>query len=400
MKFSRNEIHTLRLTAVGHFGAHFAMLVYPTAAVAIARQEGLPLDVVLGWSFLGYFVFGLGALPIGFLTDHVRARWVVRLGVLGLGPAMTLVATSRPGPGLAAALACVGLMASLYHPAGMGLISRTVRSRGTALGINGVFGNVGIAGAPVLTEIAAATWGWRGAYVAIGVLLLVLGTAVSFAPIEEPAPGTSTVDDDHHESGERTKLFVVLLIAMTLGGFSYRANTVAQPAYYAERVHFMGYGAATSLAYVLGTLGQYVGGRLADRYDLRILYVAFHAVSIPFVASMAMLSEAPLLAAGAAFVFFSIGMQPIENSLVARFTPDRWRSTGYGLKFSVVFGIGALSVRGVSMMIASYTVAAVFLAIAVVVAMLTAVAAALAWRTRGRPILNVAAPSPAAAEVG
>jgi MFS family permease len=398
MKFSRNEIHTLRLTAVGHFGAHFAMLVYPTAAVAIARQEGLPLDVVLGWSFLGYLVFGLGALPIGFLTDHVRARWVVRLGVLGLGPAMMLVAASDPGPWLVAALACVGLMASLYHPAGLGLISRTVRARGTALGINGIFGNIGVAGAPLLTEIAAAAWGWRGAYAAIGLLLLVLGAAVSFFPIEEPAPGSVTRDDEHHESGERTKLFAILLIAMTLGGFSYRANTVAQPAYYAERIHFMGYGAATSLVYVLGGVGQFVGGRLADRYDLRILYVAFHAISIPFVVSMALLSGAPLLVAGAAFVFFSIGMQPIENSLVARFTPDRWRSTGYGMKFSVVFGIGALSVRGVSMMIASYTVAAVFLAIAVVVTMLTAVAAGLAWRTRGRPILNVTAP--AAVEAG
>ncbi len=96
----------------------------------------------------------------------------------------------------------------------------------------------------------------------------------------------------------------------------------------------------------------------------------------------------PLVRLGAAFVFFSIGMQPIENSLVARFTPDRWRATGYGLKFSVVFGIGALSVRGVQRFITHYSLAHVFVAVAGVVVALICVASLLAWRTRGRPILN------------
>ena len=37
-------------------------------------------------------------------------------------------------------------------------------------------------------------------------------------------------------------------------------------------------------------------------------------------------------------------MQPAENSLVARFTPGRWRSTGYGIKFILFFGVGSLAV--------------------------------------------------------
>lgn len=370
------------------------MLVYPTAAVAIAREEGLPLDSVLGWSFLGYLIFGLGALPVGLLTDHMRARWVVRVGVLGLGPAMLLVSLADPGGGLVWPLALIGAFASLYHPAGLGLISRTVRGRGTALGINGIFGNVGIAAAPLLTQLAAEAWGWRGAYLGLGLLLSVLGLAVALLPIEETPPGSVTSDEHHHESAERIQLFVILLVAMALGGLSYRANTVAQPAYYAERVSDLGYGVVTSLVYMLGTLGQWVGGRMADRYDLRLLYLGFHVLSLPFVLAMAFVSGLPLVGAGAAFVFFSIGMQPIENSLVARFTPDRWRSTGYGMKFSVVFGIGALSVRGVQTFIAHYSLAYVFAAVAGVVVLLICAASLLAWRTRGRPILNAVAVAP------
>jgi predicted MFS family arabinose efflux permease len=153
----------------------------------------------------------------------------------------------------------------------------------------------------------------------------------------------------------------------------------------------MGHGVATSLVYGLGILGQWAGGRLADRYDLRILYLCFQALALPFVLLMSVLAGLPLLVAAAGYVFFAIGMQPIENSLVARFTPDRWRCTGYGLKFSVVFGIGALSVRGVQQFLERGTLSGVFVAVGGIIALLVCVAAYLAWRTRAAPILNYAA---------
>ncbi len=393
MRFTTNERHTLELAAVGHFGAHVAMLVFPTIAVILAREEGLPLETVLAWSFAGYFIFGFGALPVGFLTDHIRALWVVRAGALGVGAAMMMVPMAEPGPMLAVMLAAVGLFASFYHPAGLSLISRTVAARGRALGINGVAGNLGVACAPLAAELAATWWGWRGAYLAVGLVLLLMGVAASFLHIDEPVPNDDEGHGATHEPRERLVLFSILLVAMMLGGLTYRANTVAQPAYFAERVAFMGHGLATSLVYLLGTVGQYVGGVLADRYDLRRLYITFHALSLPFVLAMAALSGAPLMLAAAAFIFFSLGMQPIENSLVARFTPERWRSTGYGLKFAVVFGIGSLAVRGIEGFITYFSLAHVFLAVAVVVALIVSTAGYLAWRTRGRPIYNTEAPA-------
>jgi MFS family permease len=247
-----------------------------------------------------------------------------------------------------------------------------------------------LAGARLATQSLVTAYGWRAAYLVLGLLVLALGLAASLLTIDEPAPGAERRDERQHENRERLVLFGMLLAAMTLGGLSYRANTVAQPAYYAERVHFVGYGVATSLVYTVSALGQYLGGRLADRYDLRWLYVAFHAMSIPFVLGMAVAHGAPLLMLAGGFVFFSIGMQPIENSLVARFTPDRWRSTGYGLKFTVVFGIGSLSVPGVKYLMESYSLSVVFLGVGIIVMGIVCVALALAWHTRGAPIYNSA----------
>jgi len=161
------------------------------------------------------------------------------------------------------------------------------------------------------------------------------------------------VDDRRHlhatpniTAPARTALlpFAVLLIAATLAGVSYRGNTLVQPGYFAAHVSEIGFGAATSLAYVLGIGGQYVGGVLADRHDLRRLYLVFHACSLPALLLMTLLSGLPLIGAAAVFVFFSLGMQPIENSLFAQFTPPRWRASGYGLKFVLTFGVGSLAV--------------------------------------------------------
>jgi len=67
-------------------------------------------------------------------------------------------------------------------------------------------------------------------------------------------------------------------------------------------------------------------------------------VSLPLVVLIALLGEQYLVAAAAAYVFFALGIQPIENSLVAHFTPRQWRSTGYGFASILVFGVGALAV--------------------------------------------------------
>ena len=59
---------------------------------------------------------------------------------------------------------------------------------------------------------------------------------------------------------------------------------------------------------------------------------------------MAYGTEEFLFVASAVYVFFALGIQPIENSLIAKFTPLRWRSTGYGLASVLIFGVGSLSI--------------------------------------------------------
>jgi len=357
-----------------------------------------------------YLLFGLGALPAGLLTDRWRARWVLVASLCGAGVACVLVALAQTQAQFVGALALLGLCSSAYHPAGMALISKSVRQRGRALGLNGVFGNLGSATAPLIAGLLAYEFGWRQAYAFLGGLgfaAALLGMALPFdeAASTEPSRPVAAPRAQRQELG----YFAILCLAMMLAGFAYRGVSLLLPATFEGRTSFLsellerlrfaqlqGVGnlAATAIAsavYAMGVLGQISGGHLADRHDLRKLYLAFHAASLPFVLCMGFLSEWALVAASAVYVFFALGMQPIENSLVARFTPESWRSTSYGVKFALNFGVGSLAVFGATALHAGVGFEGVYIALAIVVMLVCATSAFLLHRSRGTPVLNAPA---------
>ncbi len=340
---ARSERNVLVITGVGHFSAHFFELMFPTLAVALARQADVPLDEVLGWSFLGYLLFGAGALPAGLLADRIGARLLLLVSLFGLGVS-ALAASEAPSPrALMFCLAAIGAFASIYHPVGMGLISQAVSAPGRALGINGICGSVAIAITPLLTAALCTQLGWQNTYRAVGYAMCAVAVGCAFLPFAEPHVKRVRAARDAAPPIAWRPL-TVLFIAATLAGISYRGATLIQPGYFAAHLTEIGYGAATTIAYLFGIAGQYVGGAAADRYDLRRGYLFFHALSLPGLVAMSWLGGLPLLACAALFTFFSRGMEPIENSLFAHLSPARWRATLYGVKFVGTFGIGALGV--------------------------------------------------------
>lgn len=371
-RFTPNERNVLLLTGITHAATHYAELMYPTLAVALARETGIGLDHVLRWSFAGYLLFGVGALPAGYLADRFGARRLLITSLAAMGLATIAAGFSSPGVSLAVCLGVLGCAGSIYHPAGMGLISHTIAARGRALGVNGIFGSAGIALTPVLTAVLTSRFGWQGALRISGAALLAAAGLLTRFRIEEPRRqggpvAASTVDGPVVRSGMG---FALLCTCAMLAGISYRGNTLAQPPYFAERVSVMGYGAATSLAFLLGIAGQYVGGIVADHYELRRSYFLFHLASLPALLAMTTLTNLPLIGAAGVFTFFSLGMQPLENSLFAALTPPHWRSTGYGIKFVLTFGVGSSAVWLVSAIQGALGLCVVFFALAGVVGLL------------------------------
>ena len=374
---ARDARNVLILTGVGHFSTHFFELMFPTLAVALASQTRLPLNEVLGWSFLGYLLFGLGALPAGLLADRIGSRQLLVAAMFGLGVAALAASEAPNGRALSFCLAAMGACASIYHPVGMSLIAHGVAARGRALGINGVFGNAAIALTPVITATLCAQVGWQSTYRLVGYVMCALAVGCAFLRIDE-RPHSPTADAPAPPQRPQSALPLRCCSSPPHWPGSATAATPwcsrrTSPRMYRRSVSER----RTSLAYLFGIAGQYIGGLLADRHDLRRLYLAFHALSLPALLLMTALSGFPLIGTAAVFVFFSLGMQPIENTLFYHCAPPRWRATAYGLKFVLTFGVGSLAVWMVRWADAAGELSYAILCLAGVVAAVVGAAAVL-----------------------
>jgi MFS family permease len=89
-------------------------------------------------------------------------------------------------------------------------------------------------------------------------------------------------------------------------------------------------------------------------------------------------------------VFFALGIQPIENSLIAHFTPRQWRSTGYGFAAILIFGVGALAVYLVGWVSERWSLGTVYLFAGGLILLIIVNILFLLRDTRGVDLRNVA----------
>jgi MFS family permease len=359
-----NEQKIILFTSVSHFLFHFYEIAFPALAIPLMLSLKTDLKDVLALGFPMYLMFGLGALPWGLFADRFSNRLTLIICFFGTAAGAVMTALSSTPAGIMYSLAVIGVFSCICHPAGMGLISHGAKNRGMALGVFSVAGTVGLIAGPFVAGLLNWLAGWKAAYLSLGIFGLLWGAALLFVRIDE-TPLEAHEDNDGMEeepAAHPLRRLVLFFWIVTLGGLVYRINIVALPAHMEYNAPFlsrffhslhipdiaatttMAAALLTSLVYVAGIFGQLFGGGLADRHDLRRLYLVFYGVSLPLVVLIALLGEQYLVAAAAAYVFFALGIQPIENSLVAHFTPRQWRSTGYGFASILVFGVGALAV--------------------------------------------------------
>ena len=374
--FTREETNILLIACPCHFLCHFFVLIFPAAAMPMVVTFGSPIEDVVKISFVMYLAFGLGALPAGYLVDRWQARGMLVIGLFMMGIGLLLAGLFPDPARMVVFLGIVGAGASIYHPAGLALISRTIRQRGYAMGINGVWGNLGIASAPLLTGILTWLFTWQTAFIILGATGILTGFLLALVPVNESIERKQEKVDAGNM--EMAKYFLIICAALVFAGIAYRGNMLLLPAYLELNTSFfydligslsffklqgtatLAATVLTSLVLLAGMAGQMMGGKLADRMDLRQAYLLVHGASLPFIFLMAFTDNYLLAICAAAYVFFSLGMQPIENSLIAALTPHRWRSTSYAVKFILNFGVGASVVYVIGAVKAAYSLETVY----------------------------------------
>lgn len=352
MSLSISSRLALAFSCVGHTFSHLLMLLYPTVVLSLEGAWNMSFGELIALMLAGQILFGAAAVPAGWLADRWSAPGMMALFFLGTG-GMCVATGFADGPvAMAIGLGGIGLFASIYHPVGIAWVTRDPATRGRALGINGVFGSFGTAGGAAVAGTLAAAFGWQWAFFVPGAVCVVVGLALVTAIV------LGLVEDNravHHAAaseasrGDMLRGALVLMVTIAFSGLIYQSTSFAMPKLFDQRLEGIvdttaGVGLLVSLIYGVSALAQILGGWMADRFDLKRVYIACWALQIPFLAFAATLAGPLLLPIAAMMVLVNTAFVPAENSLFAKFSPPAWRGTAFGVKFLVSLGVSAISV--------------------------------------------------------
>jgi len=127
------------------------------------------------------FLFGVGALPAGWLGDRWSKTRLLEIFFYGAAAFTIITGFAETPMMLAFGLAGIGLFASIYHLVGMScLVSRTSKTD-AALGFNGLFGSLGFVLAPLVAGSLTGVWSWRFAFIILGIVWFFIGILFSIA---------------------------------------------------------------------------------------------------------------------------------------------------------------------------------------------------------------------------
>jgi MFS family permease len=345
---------TVVFSSVGHLFIHFCTAFYFVIVLALEVDWQLPYHQLIELWTLGSLLVGLAALPAGLLADRVGASRMMVVFFLGMGGA-SIAAGLAPSPReLTPALAAIGLFAAIYHPVGIPwLVRSATTSRGTALGINGVFGTLGSAFAGALTGALIDGLGWRAAFFLPGVLVFLIGVALVICIATGRVADARASEAPSSKGGEEDsrRVFGILVVTMFAAGLIFHSTQTSLPKVFELRHQGLagegafGVGILVAIVYAAAGIMQILGGHLADRMPLKHVYLGAILLQVPMLSLVSLLGGVPLVLAATLAVMANAAALPAENMLLARYTSERRHGLVFGTKFVLSFGAAPLAVQ-------------------------------------------------------
>jgi len=340
------------LTTTSHGLVHLYEGVLPPLLPLVMAEFGTDYFTMGIIVSIFSYAFGLGSLPAGILADKIGPRRLVSLYLFGAGIAGVLVLPAGSLLFYAIVMGLMGAFCSTYHPAANTLISLGIKEKGNAFGLHGIAGSIGIAVVPVLSAWIGIKLGWRAPHVLFG----LMGIGLAFFSLTLPKHPTIQ-NGSAPQKGRRTdpeqKVSILSLsfffLSATALGLSYKGIMTFLPTYMGQNIQLsfldmdvvsLG-GTFATLALVSGAFGQYVSGRLTDKYPVERIYLGTVCMGTLFVFIMSFTTGLALVLASICYAFFYFAVQPAQNYIISRYLPQHRQGLGYGTLFILTFGVGS-----------------------------------------------------------
>jgi predicted MFS family arabinose efflux permease len=327
----------LPLFMMAHFGHHMVnSLVIPL--LPMIRQ-----DFGLDYTQSGLLVaaltvpYGLSQFPAGWLADRLGPRILLTIGISGVAIAGLLAGLSQDYHLMLVCLVAMGVAGGGYHPAAPPLISAVVepKNRGRAMGLHMVGGSAPFFLAPLIAVALAATWGWRGTFIALAIPTILFGVVFYMILGEETAP-----------PGNVNRIVPFIILSTFTNALMYCVIAFI-PLFLVDRFNLSKEAAAAFIAifYSAGLWASLLGGTLSDRFGSVPVVLAVCFMTGPAIYLLNFIPSA----FGVGCLLFVMGVcnyirTPVSETYLVGQTTESNRSAVLGIYyFSTYEGGGVLT---------------------------------------------------------
>ena len=332
---------------IGHFLDHFMMLIFAKAAFDAGRHFGLSYDEIIIYGTLGLFLFGAAAPLAGWLADKYSRSLIIIIYPFGASLGAFLCFLSSSPIMLGFSIGVIGFFAAIFHPVGIAMLIRDSNKVGVRLGVNGVWGNMGVAAAPVLTGFIILNSNWQLSFLVPSLICLIFGIVQLRGFKEIDIKEEKTKQKTSNGLVEGWKIVLLSLTMTTLaGGFIFGSLTFLIPRIFEVNLSGISVdiaitGLLAGIVYAIASFSQVGVGYLIDRYSPKIIlgFVGIGQFFLIYLSSLYI--DYALFFVMLMAMFFVFGQVPITDAILVRYVDDQWRARILSVKFLINLCAGA-----------------------------------------------------------
>ena len=338
---------------MGHFIDHLIMLIFAKSAFSIGIDFGLYRDNAFGemiaYGIPSLILFGACSPIAAHIADKWNRKGMLAVFFIGIGLASILTGFSQSLLQVGLGLSLIGLFASIYHPVGIAMVIEGGGKVGWRLGINGVWGNMGVAVAPLITGFIIGVFDWRMTFIIPGLFSIVVGIGFIFFISQKSYIPSEITREEKELIGfargwQRTLISLSLLSAS--GGFVFGALTFLIPRMFDVRMNGITLdialtGALAGIIYAVAAFTQLLVGRTIDKHKIKPIFIFIAVGQILFISMMATQTDYILFIFSLMAMGFVFGQIPITDALLSKYVPDKWRTKILSIKFLINLVVGA-----------------------------------------------------------
>jgi MFS family permease len=280
---------------------------------------------------------------------------------VGIGIAAMATALAQTPTQIMILLFFVGVLAAIYHPVGLAMVVEGAKASGAgrAIGINGIWGNMGVGSAALITGFLIDHTGWRAAFVLPGLVSVFIGVAYWFFSQPEMAAerqrkqarvaaaaatdrSTGSVTMSAETRAALIRLSAVIFFTTAVSSIVFQSTTFALPKVLDERLTGIAgtatlVGWLTFIVFAVASAAQLLVGTLLDRLGPRIVFMGAALVQMLFFTLMPGRTDWAALAIAVGFMLGAFGQIPINDYMIGRMARSELRASIYGVRYVVSF---------------------------------------------------------------